>query len=195
MYNQAKIERFNRNYVVMGKNNKPILSVLVDEDKKERFAELVRQNKRSMGWVLNECIDLMLKANSIDLCIGSIGDTITAPKPAKVELSVTDVEEIVRAYVDNNLNTSSVGIDVEEVVRASIEPIKTELLELVNVSIGNILTSSIDTNDIQKMVKESIEVALKPITVSVSEAKNYTRSQIEQVREELMSVKKLSAIA
>jgi hypothetical protein len=35
MYNRAKIERFNRSYVVMGKNNKPILSVLVDEDKKE----------------------------------------------------------------------------------------------------------------------------------------------------------------
>ena len=179
----------------MSKNNKPILSVLVDKDKKEQFADLARRNKQSMGWVLNACIDRMLEADSIALCTGSTGDAVTTPKPAKVELSVADVEEIVRAYVDNNLNTSSVGTDVEKVVRASIEPIKTELLEMVKVSIGNIPASSIDTNDIQKMVNKSIEVTLEPITVSVSEAEDYTKSQIEKVREELMSVKKLSAIA
>jgi hypothetical protein len=46
------------------------------------------------------------------------------------------------------------------------------------------------------MVNASIEVALEPITVSVSEAEDYTKLQIEAVRAELMSsVKKLSAIA
>jgi hypothetical protein len=196
MYNRAKIERFNRNYVVMGKNNKPILSVLVDEDKKEQFADLARRNKQSMGWVLNACIDRMLEADSIALCTGSIGDAVIAPKPAKVGLSVADVEELIKTYIDGNLQTSSIDISsVEEIVRASIEPVKTELIETVKVSIGNIPASSIDTNDIQKMVNESIEVALEPISVSVSEAEDYTKSQIEKVREELMSVKKLLATA
>jgi hypothetical protein len=172
----------------MGKNNKPILSVLVDEDKKERFADLARRNKQSMGWVLNACIDRMLAADSIDLCRGSIGDAATTPKPAKVGLSVADVEELIKAYVDGNLQTSSIDISsVEEIVRASTEPIKTELLEIVNTSIGNIPASSIDTNYIQKMVNESIEVAVDPI-------ETYTKSQIEAVRGELMAVKKLSAV-
>jgi hypothetical protein len=191
MYNQAKIERFNRNYVVMGKNNKPILSVLVDEDKKERFADLARRNKQSMGWVLNACIDRMLAADSIDLCRGSIGDVVVAPKPAKVGLSVADVEELIKAYVDSNVTTSSIGInDVQEIVRASIEPAKTEILETVKTSIGNIPASSIDTNDIQKMVNESIEIALEPIGLSVSEAETYTKLQIEAVRAELAAIKK-----
>jgi hypothetical protein len=188
MYNRAKIERFNRSYVVMGKNNKPILSVLVDEDKKERFADLARRNKQSMGWVLNACIDRMLAADSIDLCRGAIGEAIIAPKPAKTGLSVADVEELIKAYVDGNLQTSSIDISgVEEIVRASIEPIKIELLETVKTSIGNIPTSSIGANDIQKMVNESIEVAVEPI-------ETYTKSQIEAVRGELMAVKKLSAV-
>jgi hypothetical protein len=172
----------------MAKNNKPILSVLVDQDKKEQFADLARRNKQSMGWVLNACIDRMLAADSIDLYRGSIGDAVTAPKPAKVGLSVADVEELIKSYVDSNLQTSSIDISsVEEIVRASIEPIKIELLETVKTSIGNISASSIDTNDIQKMVNESIEVAVEPI-------ETYTKSQIEAVRGELMAVKKLSAV-
>jgi len=172
MYNQAKIERFNRNYVVMGKNNKPILSVLVDEDKKLQFADLARRNKQSMGWVLNACIDRMLKADSIDLCRGSIGDAVIASKPAKVGLSIADVEELIKTYIDGNLQTSSIDISsVEEIVRASIEPVKTELLETVKVSIGNIPASSIDTNDIQEMVNKSIEIALEPIEAEVAALK------------------------
>ena len=172
MYNRAKIERFNRNYVVMGKNNKPILSVLVDEEKKEQFANLARRNKQSMGWVLNACIDRMLAADSIDLCRGSIGDAVIAPKPAKVGLSVADVEELIKAYVDGNLNTSSIDISgVEELVRVSIEPIKSELLETVKTSIGNITLSSIDNGNIQEMVNASIEVALEPIEAEVAALK------------------------
>lgn len=172
MYNQARIERFNRNYVVMGKNNKPILSVLVDEDKKERFADLARRNKQSMGWVLNACIDRMLAADSIDLCRNSTGDAVTSPKPAKVGLSVADVEELIKTYADSYMAASSIGIDdVREMVKVSIEPVKTELLETVKVSIGNIPASSIDINDIQKMVNESIEVALEPIEAEVAALK------------------------
>jgi hypothetical protein len=115
-----------------------------------------------MGWVLNACIDRMLAADSIDLCRGAIGDAVIAPKPVKVGLSVADVEELIKAYVDGNLQTSSIDISsVEEIVRTSIEPIKNELLETVKASIGNIPTSSIDANDIQTMVDKSIEVALK----------------------------------
>jgi hypothetical protein len=172
MYNRAKIGVFNRNYVVMGKNNKPILSVLVDEDKKDRFADLARRNKQSMGWVLNACIDRMLAADSIALCRDSAGDIVTSPKPARAGLSVADVEELIKAYADSYIAASSIGIDdVRDMVRVSIEPVKTEVLEMVKVSIENISVSSIDINDIQKMVNESIEVALEPIEAEVAALK------------------------
>lgn len=119
----------------MGKNNKPILSVLVDADKKERFADLARQHKQSMGWVLNDCIDRMLAAGSIDIYVDSIGNTDNPQKSEKVGVSALDIEEIIKTYVSTHLNIPSIDSDnVEELVRASIEtalqPINESVREL-----------------------------------------------------------------
>lgn len=54
------------------KNNKPILSILIDEDKRSRFSELARQNNLSMGWLVNQAIDKMLESGSIDIYISSV---------------------------------------------------------------------------------------------------------------------------
>ncbi len=81
----------------MGDNKKPILSVLVDEEKKRLFADLARANKQSMGWLLNQAIDKMLEAGSIHVyrdSINPIDESVTRPLPS------TDIEEVVRRYVD-----------------------------------------------------------------------------------------------
>ncbi len=69
----------------MGANSKPILSLLVDGQKKERFAELAKAHSRSMNWLLNQAIDKMLEANTIDIYQDS---------------SVADVGDVVKNYVD-----------------------------------------------------------------------------------------------
>jgi hypothetical protein len=119
----------------MGKNNKPILSVLVDADKKDRFADLARQHKQSMGWVLNDCIDRMLAAGSIDIYIGSVGSIDKPQKSEKVGASALDIEEIIKTYVSTHLDIPSIDSgNVEELVRASIEtalqPINESVREL-----------------------------------------------------------------
>ena len=53
------------------KNSKPILSILIDEEKRSRFSELARQNNLSMGWLVNQAIDKMLESGSINIYISS----------------------------------------------------------------------------------------------------------------------------
>jgi hypothetical protein len=159
----------------MGKNSKPILSVLVDEEKKERFADLARRNKYSMGWLLNDCIDRMLQADSVSIYRDSIGDTenrlITQPD----NNTGTNIEELVKSYVDNYLNTSSIGSQLS----SSPTPSREDIEEMINTSIGNA--------DIDKLVEPSIGVAIEPITQSIAELK----AELEAMRGEL---KKFDAI-
>jgi hypothetical protein len=82
----------------MGANSKPILSVLVDAEKKEQFAKLAKEHGCSMGSLLNQAIDKMLKANTIhvyqDSPIGSF-----------------DIEELVRKYVDQAVSPIAAKVD------------------------------------------------------------------------------------
>jgi hypothetical protein len=132
----------------MGKNSKPILSVLVDEDKKEKFADLARKNKYSMGWLVNDAIDRMLAANSIDIYSDSTGNIENPPKFDPVGISRADIEEM----IDNSIG----NLDIEEMVKSSI---------------ANLNTTSIGIDDVEEMIKTSIEVALEPIEADVAELK------------------------
>jgi hypothetical protein len=85
----------------MAKNNKPILSVLVDEEKKERFSALAKENNYSMGWLLNQAIDKMLESGTIHIYRDSI-----APTPSNIAPSA-DIEELVRSYVEKAITPLS----------------------------------------------------------------------------------------
>jgi hypothetical protein len=118
----------------MGKNNKPILSVLVDEEKKEKFAELARRSKYSMAWLLNDCIDRMLVADSIHIYSDSIGTSVGVSLETLTAISRVDIEDIVKAYVSSCADISSVGVnDIEIVIQPlnrSIEDLRSELAEV-----------------------------------------------------------------
>jgi hypothetical protein len=110
----------------MGKNSKPILSVLVEEEKKEQFAELARRNKYSMGWLLNDCIDRMLEADSIGIYRDSIGNIDNTPNTQPDSTTGLNIEELVKSYVDK--------LDIETLINTSIgfaiEPITQTIDEL-----------------------------------------------------------------
>jgi hypothetical protein len=82
----------------MGANSKPILSLLVDGEKKERFAELAKAHSRSMNWLLNQAIDKMLAANTIHIYQDS---SIDSP----------DIEELVKRYVDQAVSPIAAKVD------------------------------------------------------------------------------------
>lgn len=140
----------------MGKNSKPILSVLVDEDKKEKFADLARRYKYSMGWLVNDAIDRMLAANSIDIYNDSTGNIENAPKFDPVRVGSPDTMGISRANIEEMIKSSIGDLDIEEMVKSSI---------------ANLNTPSIGVDDVEEMIKTSIEIALEPIEADVAELK------------------------
>ncbi len=57
----------------MPSNNKPMLTVLVDGDKRDSFSCLCRRNGRTMASVINQFMDRCLEASSIDHSPDSLG--------------------------------------------------------------------------------------------------------------------------
>lgn len=51
----------------MPTNKKPVLSVLVDGEKRDQFARLCQKNGRPMAWAINAFISQCLEQDSIDL--------------------------------------------------------------------------------------------------------------------------------
>jgi hypothetical protein len=151
----------------MGKNTKPILSVLVDEDKKEKFAELARRYKQSMGWILNDCIDRMLAADSMDIYRGSISieetPRLSIPNEVSRGLSVESIDEMVRVSIEKQIADVSGYLPIETVECMAIGAIDKHLEKLGTTSIG--------IHEVQKLVNESIEVALEPIEAEVAQLK------------------------
>jgi hypothetical protein len=143
----------------MGKNSKPILSVLVEEEKKEQFAELARRNKYSMGWLLNDCIDRMLEADSIGIYRDSIGNIDNTPNTQPDSTTGLNIEELVKSYVDNYLNISSIGNkDAEEIVKSYVDKLGIETL--INTSIG---------------------LAIEPITQTIDELGTSMRERFDEL--------------
>jgi hypothetical protein len=166
----------------MGKNSKPILSVLVDEDKKEKFADLARRNKYSMGWLVNDAIDRMLAANSIDIYSDSTGvsagTSIDSPSP---HISIGNIDNLVKAsidkqfvgatqkYIEELTKTYIDSLKIEETIKNSIGNLDIE--ELIKPYVPNLNTDSISAKDVEEIVKTSISLALQPIEAEVAELK------------------------
>jgi hypothetical protein len=151
----------------MGKNTKPILSVLVEEEKKEKFAELARRHKYSMGWLLNDCIDRMLAADSMDIYRGSAStediNRLSIPTEVSRGLSVESIDEMVRVSIEKQIADVSRYLPIETVECMAIGAMDRHLEELGITSIG--------VREVQKLVNESIEIALEPIEAEVAALK------------------------
>ena len=152
----------------MGKNKKPMLTVLVEEDRLQQLRDYAKSKELSMGQVVNQLLERLLSGEvDVMTATSSIGKGRGSIEHISTGLSRVDIEKMIEASIDKTRDS------IEVYVRESLDK------------------TSIDTTDIQKMVNESIEIALEPITVSVSEAEDYTKLQIEAVRGELTELKKL----
>ena len=101
------------------KNSKPILSILIDEDKRSRFSDLARQNNLSMGWLVNQAIDKMLESSSINIYISSA--TLTE------DIATTSagyIDELVKKAVEKH---SASILDIEVMLTNSIGNVNTEI--------------------------------------------------------------------
>ena len=119
----------------MGKNTKPMLTVLVEGDKLQQFRDYALSKEVSMGWVVNRLLDRVLSGEldvmgdspSIEKARGYVENTSTG-------LTREDVESMIKSSIDN-LNIPSIDSSaIEELARVSIEralePIKESVSEL-----------------------------------------------------------------
>ena len=163
----------------MGKNTKPMLTVLVEGDKLQQFRDYALSKEVSMGWVVNRLLDRVLSGEldvmgdspSIEKARGYVENTSTG-------LTREDVEIMIKSSIDNQLIDSN---------RDYIE-------ELIKSCIDNLGIASTGTNDIEESARVSIEVALEPIKESVSELETYTQSQFAAVRDELRAISNRAVI-
>jgi hypothetical protein len=175
---------------IMAKNSKPILSVLIEEDKRTKFADLARRHSLSMGWLVNQAIDRMIDSDSIDIYRDSIGSIPTPSPSTSIDKTVdsVDIEGIVKASIENYLLNNSIGymskVDVEKVFSESIDNY------LRNNSIG-----SPSKDDIEKLINDSIENGtlaspLEELRAELSEVSEFARN----LQGEIVKVKKPLAI-
>ena len=139
----------------MVKNTKPILSVLIEEEKRAKFSDLARRNSLSMGWLVNQAIDRMIEADSIDIYRGSIDAANPALSPSTVGLSRSDVEELINSSIESIKVLSIEPTDIEKMVKTAID----------DADIHRIVKDSIENTDIESIVKTSIEKHLQRISI------------------------------
>jgi LPS O-antigen subunit length determinant protein (WzzB/FepE family) len=142
----------------MGKNTKPMLTVLVEGDKLQQFRDYALSKEVSMGWVINRLLDRVL-SGELDV----MGDTVstgTTREYTSTGLTREDVDSMIKSSIDNQLISSS---------RKYIE-------ELTKSYIDSLGISSTSTNDIEELTRASIEIALEPIKESVSKLEAEVRA-------------------
>ena len=131
------------------KNSKPILSILIDEEKRSRFSDLARQNNLSMGWLVNQAIDKMLESGSINIYTSSA--TLTE------DIGITSVGQI-EALAKEAIDKYSAEIfDVEVMLMNSIGIVNIEV-EALKKRLG--LAEKLAANQ-----AEGIEQLKKPLAI------------------------------
>lgn len=168
----------------MAKNSKPILSVLIEEEKRTKFADLARRHSLSMGYLVNKAIDRMLETDSIDIygestptSAGNYVDSSAGgmnrtdiEELIKSSIVSIDIERLVKSYVDSH-NSSLVSVDdVKQLITASAN----ELLELIPSDIPTLET-----------IKAEINLSIAPHADRLAELETYTQSQLAAVRDEI----------
>ncbi len=162
----------------MAKNSKPILSVLIEEDKRTKFADLARRHSLSMGWLVNQAIDRMLDADSIDIYRDSIervsaGLPIESLVPASIDN--TDIETLVSKSIGKYLQNNSVGFTHQEVRDIAAATIKD------SIAFERLCNEGAVINVAEKIVNS----AFNPLSQAIVKLEADTCSQFAAVRDEI----------
>jgi hypothetical protein len=158
----------------MGKNTKPMLTVLVEGDKLQQFRDYALSKEVSMGWVVNRLLDRVL-SGELDV----MGDTVSTGmirEYTSTGLTREDVENMIESSIDDRLASSH----------------KKYIEESIKSYLGSSGISSTGTNDIEEVTRAFIESSLEPIKASVSKLDADTQSQFEAVRDDIEKLTRAS---
>jgi hypothetical protein len=118
----------------VGKNNKPMLTVLVEEEKLQRFRRYAAEQDMSMGAIINQLIDGLLGGKSSVESIESRTD-IDKSVEDYVDKSIGINNEIIELLIFNSIKKQQKAVEV--LINKSIETNNKSLEELIAVSIDS----------------------------------------------------------
>jgi hypothetical protein len=103
----------------MGKNKKPMLTVLVEEEKLQRFRDYASIQGMSMGSIVNQLIDRLLSGES---------------SPESIETSIDNnesIENFINTSIENNNKTieAMIAISIDNCHKSIEETISTSIVE------------------------------------------------------------------
>lgn len=159
------------------KNSKPILSILIDDDKRKRFAHLAGQHKLSMGWLVNQAIDKMLMADSIYIYKDSLDSTEVLNNT-----SVDNVDELVRASIEKHLEDVSGYLPLDAIECMAIGVIDKYLDEKI-LAIRPSDLSTIDTEVMLNTSIHSINAEIEVIRKRLGLSEQLASSQGEKIEQ------------
>jgi hypothetical protein len=91
----------------MSKERPPVLSVLLDNERKAQFQQIAQSEGRSMGWVIKDMIDRVIAADSIHIYGESPAQSIaTGSNPNKVSTEYVSML-VLTEYVDGAITPLS----------------------------------------------------------------------------------------
>ena len=148
----------------MGKNTKPMLTVLVESDKLQQLRDYAAAKQVSMGAIVNRLLDRLL-SGELDGTMNSSSKSLENYIPS---LTREAVEEMINSSRDSN--SSGVSREVlEQYVETAIERV----------------SRGVTIESLEQYIETAIGNALKPIETEVSELKIDAQNQFMEMRVEL----------
>ena len=149
----------------MGKNTKPMLTVLVEDNKLQQLRDYAAARQVSMGSIVNRLLDRLLS--------GELDGTIDCPSKSLENyppgLTRETVEEMINTSRDNDPRGVSIEI-LEKYVETAIERVP----------------RGVTIESLEEYVETAIGKALKPIETEISKLKTYAENQFMEMRVELV---------
>jgi hypothetical protein len=146
----------------MTKNNKPVLSILIDKDKRDRFVDFSRRNNLSMGYLVNQAIDRLLAADSMDIyrdskAVAQIPRLSISTEPS-IDSTDKSIDEMIRSALSKHLDEKALNIPSTGLSREDVE-------ELIETSIGDVRSRLEDIEEFTRNLQGEISEVKKAFTV------------------------------
>ena len=148
----------------MGKNTKPMLTVLVEDNKLQQLRDYAAARQVSMGSIVNRLLDRLLS--------GELDGTIDSPSKSLENYPLGLTREAVEEMLNTSRDNEPIGVSrevLEKYVEAALDR----------------LPRGVTIESLEQYVETAIGNALKPIETEISELKTYAENQFMEMRVEL----------
>ena len=164
----------------MGKNTKPMLTVLMESDKLQHLRDYSADKSVSMGWLVNRLVDRVL-AGELDIMGESIGRE-PIERIISTDINRESIEDMVKASIEKHLDDVSGYLSISEIEcmaigaidkyleekTLNISPIgisRESIEEMIRTSVGNLQKEMLVVAELSRNLQEELEALKKPLAI------------------------------